>query len=92
MGDLMENLYSRTGKVIAGILGFLTSISVAGLELVVLGMIGEKILNFPAQWTISIGGIILAMYSAHGGIILIVKEKAKFFGYPPPRDNFKSSY
>ena len=68
MGDILETCYDTKSKVIGGILGFLTTISIAGMELVLLGVIGEKILNFPGTWTIIIGGLVLAMYSAHGGI------------------------
>jgi SSS family solute:Na+ symporter len=68
MGDLMETLYDTKSKIISGILGFLTAISLAGMELSLLGVIGEKILNIPAQWTIVLGGILLAGYAAYGGV------------------------
>jgi SSS family solute:Na+ symporter len=68
MGDLMEKFYDKKSKIIAGILGTLTAISLAGMELVLLGFMGENLLNIKAEWTITIGGLLLAAYSAHGGI------------------------
>ena len=68
MGDLMEKLYDKKSKIIAGILGTLTAVSLAGMELVLLGFMGESLLNIKSEWTIIVGGILLAIYSAHGGI------------------------
>lgn len=68
MGDVMETLYGTNSKVIAGILGFLTTICIAGMELIVLGLLCESLLGLDYRWGVGLGGLILAIYSAHGGI------------------------
>lgn len=68
MGDLMETLYGRSSKIIAGILGTLTAISLAGMELILLGFISENLIGIKAEWTIVFGGLLLAAYASYGGI------------------------
>jgi len=68
MGDLMGTLYDKKSKVIAGTLGTLTAVSLAGMELILLGVISETLLGIKAEWAIVIGGLLLAAYSAYGGI------------------------
>ena len=68
MGDVMETLYGRNSKIVTGILGFFTTICVVGMELAVLGIVCESILGINYRWGIGVGGILLAAYSAYGGI------------------------
>jgi Na+/proline symporter len=68
MGDVMGTLYGVNSKIIAGLLGFFTAICVAGMELTVLGLLCESLLGIDYRWGIGLGGIVLAIYSAHGGI------------------------
>ncbi|XWN35048.1 MAG: hypothetical protein ROO73_05650 [Roseivirga sp.] len=68
MGDLMAHFYDKRSKVIAGILGLLTTICIASMEMIVLGIIFESLLGVPASWGVVIGGATLAIYSARGGI------------------------
>ncbi len=68
MGDLMEHFYDKYGKIIAGILGLLTSLCIASMEMIVLGIIFESLLGIKASWGVAIGGLVLTIYSAHGGI------------------------
>jgi Na+/proline symporter len=68
MGDVMGTLYGENSKIITGILGFLTTICIAGMELIVLGLLCESLLGLDYRWGVGLGGLILAMYSAHGGI------------------------
>ena len=72
MGDMMEQLYGKASGVIAGTLGLLSSIFLAGMELIVLGIICDSLLGINAKSGILIGGLILTLYSAHGGIKSVV--------------------
>ena len=72
MGDIMEELYGKASGVISGTLGLLSSIFIAGLELIVLGIICESLLGINAKSAILVGGFILTLYSAHGGIKSVV--------------------
>ncbi|MBX9889945.1 MAG: sodium:solute symporter family protein, partial [Amoebophilaceae bacterium] len=72
MGDMMNQLYGKASGVIAGTLGLLSSIFLAGMELIVLGIICESLLGINAKGGILIGGLILTLYSAHGGIKSVV--------------------
>jgi len=68
MGDVMEVLYGSNSKIITGILGFFTAICVAGMEIIVLGLLCESLLGLDYRWGVGLGGLLLAVYSAHGGI------------------------
>ena len=72
MGDLMTTLYGKYSGVITGILGVLQAITLTGMELVALGITCESLLGIKAVWGIIVGGLILAAYSAHGGIKSVV--------------------
>jgi Na+/proline symporter len=45
MGDIMGQLYKSPGQIITGILGFFTATCIAGMELTVIGIIGEVLLG-----------------------------------------------
>jgi SSS family solute:Na+ symporter len=68
MGDLMKALYGPRSGVIAGILGFLTAISIAGMDLLGMSIVCESLLGIKASWCIVVGVFLLAIYSAYGGI------------------------
>jgi len=68
MGDLVGHFYSPTSKLIAGCLGILTTFCIATMELSMLGEVGPTLLGWPRDKTIVLGGVGLALYTAHGGI------------------------
>jgi Na+/proline symporter len=68
LGDLTATFYGETSGIIAGILGFITAVCRAAIDLIVLGIICETLLGIKASWGIIAGSIILGIYSAHGGI------------------------
>ena len=68
MGDVMETMYGTSSKLITGVLGFFTAICVAGMELIVLGLLCELLLGIDYRWGVGVGGFLLAIYSAYGGI------------------------
>ena len=68
MGDIMENLYGRRSKIIAGILGTLTAICLTGMELSLLGFIGKSLFGISPASVIVICGIFLAAYTIYGGM------------------------
>ena len=68
MGDLVGTLYGPTSKIIAGFLGLFITFCIATMELSMLGKVGQSLLGWHSQGTIVLGGILLALYTAHGGI------------------------
>ena len=68
MGDLVGALYGPRSKLIAGLLGLFTTFCIATMELSMLGEVGHALLGWPKYWTIILGGMLLALYSAYGGI------------------------
>eukprot|EP01132_Coremiostelium_polycephalum_P003031 gene3031-3789_t len=68
LGDLAATFYGEKSKVITGILGCITTICRAGIELIMLGVFCEALLGIQANVCIVIGGVLLAIYSAYGGI------------------------
>ncbi|NEJ83338.1 hypothetical protein GR268_43490, partial [Rhizobium leguminosarum] len=68
MGDVMGSLYGKYSQILTGILGTLYSFCMIGMELFMLGIVCQSLLGIPASWGIIIGGLLLAIYSAHGGI------------------------
>ena len=68
MGDVMGKLYGMPSKVLTGVLSAADAVIIASMQLIVLGAIGEYLLDIQSTWSIITGGLILAAYSAHGGI------------------------
>ena len=68
MGDIMGQLYKSPGQIITGILGFFTATCIAGMELTVIGIIGEVLLGIDFRFGVWIGGLLLVVYTSHGGI------------------------
>ena len=68
MGDVMGTLYGVNAKMITGVLGLFTAICIAGMDLTVLGILCEALLGIDYRWGVGVGGILLATYTAHGGI------------------------
>jgi SSS family solute:Na+ symporter len=72
MGDLMKEFYGRHSGIVAGVLGILNAVVYIGMGLHVQGIICESLLNIPASWGVILGGLLLAAYTAHGGIKSVV--------------------
>ena len=72
LGDMMQQLYGKTSGVIAGLLCLLQAIFFASMEFVVLGIICESLIGINAKPAILVGGFILTLYTAHGGIKSVV--------------------
>jgi Na+/proline symporter len=68
IGDVMGRLYGKASKVITGVLGVLYSICMTSMQLLALTIISEALLGLKAEYGIIIGGLVLATYSAIGGI------------------------
>ncbi len=68
LGDLAATFYGEKSKIITGILGGITTVCRAGMELIMLGVLCEALLGIPASIGIIISGVLLAIYSAYGGI------------------------
>ena len=72
LGDMMQQLYGKTSGVIAGLLVLLQAIFFASREFVVLGIICESLIGINAKTAILVGGFMLTLYTAHGGIKSVV--------------------
>jgi len=68
IGDVMGKLYGEASKVITGILGVLYSICMTSMQLLALSIISAELLGLKAAYGLVIGGLLLATYSAIGGI------------------------
>ena len=68
LGDMMHELYGVQGGIITGVLGGVYTIGVVGVQLLALGYVCENLLGWEEDWSISIGGAILVIYSAWGGV------------------------
>lgn len=68
LGDVMGSLYGPSSKVITGSLGLVFSLGVLGIQLNALGLLCEALLGVKASWGVGVGGLILAIYTASGGI------------------------
>ena len=68
LGDVMGSLYGPTSKIITGTLGTASAALGVGMQLAALGMLSENLLGIEASWGVIISGLILAIYSAVGGI------------------------
>ncbi len=68
VGDIMEKLYGKLSGVIAGILSILYALFATGIQLIALGLICQNLLQIDFTWSIIIGGFLIALYAAYGGI------------------------
>jgi len=73
LGDMMQQLYGKASGVLAGLLSLLQAIFFASREFVVLGIICESLIGINFKSAILIGGFMLTLYTAHGGIKSVVK-------------------
>ena len=68
MGDVIGQLYRGPSQIITGLLSFFTALCIAGMEITVLGILCETLLGIDYRWGVGIGGLILVLYTGHGGI------------------------
>ena len=68
LGDMMHELYGVQGGIITGVLGGMYTIILVGVQLLTLGFICKNLLGWGMDWSIMIGGAILVIYSAWGGV------------------------
>ena len=68
MGDVMGHLYKGPSQVITGVLACFTAFCIAGMELTVIGILCETLLGIDYRWGVGLGGLILIVYTSHGGI------------------------
>ena len=73
LGDLMKRFYGPSAGVIAGLLGLVNAMLLLGMEFYILGTMSESLLDIPAVWSITVGGLVLALYTAYGGIRSVTK-------------------
>jgi Na+/proline symporter len=68
IGDVMGISYGKLSQLLAGVLGVLYASAMVSMQLLGLGIIFKSFLQVDASLGIIIGGLILTIYSAYGGI------------------------
>ena len=68
MGDVMERLYGVPGKLLSGVASVLYSAILVAIQLMVLETVCKSLLGIDPFWGIIVGGTIMTIYAAHGGI------------------------
>nr|MCR5225373.1 sodium:solute symporter family protein [Alphaproteobacteria bacterium] len=67
LGDIMYELYGKTGRILTGLL-LLTCMGAVGAQIAVIGDIGQMFLGLSPKVSIIIGCVIIVLYSSFGGI------------------------
>ena len=71
MGDLMKLFYGEYGQIITGVLGLIYNTTAIGIQIVFLGYCGE-FLGIKSDWALVLFALILAIYTAKGGMKAVV--------------------
>jgi Na+/proline symporter len=79
LGDVMKELYKGPSQVITGILSVVKSIAIVGMEITILGILSQKLLGIDLYWGVIMSGIVLVLYTAHGGIKAVTYTDAFHF-------------
>ena len=79
MGDVMKKCYGSQAQVITGILGLAYSICITAVQLRALGLICQAFIGVQPAWSMALGGIVLAIYAAVGGIKAVTITDAFHF-------------
>ena len=67
MGDLMNTFYGQYGQMITGCLGLIYNTTAVSIQILFLGYVCE-LLGISSDWGLSLAALILAMYTAKGGM------------------------
>ena len=68
MGHLMGELYGPSSRVLTGMISLAFSTIIIAMQLQVLGKICESLLTINPIGGMIMGGLLIAIYSAYGGI------------------------
>ena len=68
MADIMGRFYGKNAEVLTGILGFIQAAAAVGIQVKVLGIICETLLGTNKLTSLFLGGGIMVVYTAFGGI------------------------
>ena len=68
LGDVMAKLYGPRARYIAGLLSLFSALSITALQLIAMGMATACLVGLPAQWGSTAAAVLLATYTAAGGI------------------------
>ncbi len=72
VADIIGKTYGEYARFITGILGFIYSTALVGIQVLALGTISEHLLGIDKLYGILISGGILVIYTAFGGIRSVV--------------------
>jgi len=67
-GDLADDLYGKRSRVVVGIIGTLHNFALITIQILVIGKMSKTLLDFPNLKAIWIGGAIITIYAARGGV------------------------
>ena len=68
LGDLMEQLYGKGGKIITGIFSFFISLCMLAIQMRAIGMVTTSFFGVSPSAAILFFGLIITLYSCWGGI------------------------
>lgn len=67
LGEIM-GIYGKWARILTGILSFVNTTTLAGIQLITLGNISSYLLNIPPIYGVVISGIISVLYTIKGGM------------------------
>ena len=68
LGDITYDMYGSFGRILIGVCTVLSSAGIVGAELSVIGAVGRDFLNIDSNLAISVGCVVLVLYSSFGGV------------------------
>lgn len=80
VGDIMNSLYGKPGRVITGLAGTLLCIGMVGAQVMALGYLFHFFFGMPHMWGVLIGAGIVVIYTAFGGIRAVTATDSIQFG------------
>ena len=80
IGEVVGKLYGARSKVVAAMIGFLFCMLIVGSQTLAIGYVCETLLGVKKNAAIWIGGLIVAFYSAWGGIKSVTATDVLQFG------------
>ncbi len=80
IGEIMGNLYGKTGQVMSGVSSVFFCLGYLAIQVSALGHICNVLLGIPFSYGVIIGSFIVIIYSAFGGIRSVVFTDVLQFG------------
>ncbi len=79
VGDILEPKYGKSGRVVGGLLSFISCAGILGAQIGGMGAILETLTGIPYLWGALVGCVVVLFYSTIGGIKAVVWTDALQF-------------